>query len=211
MSCLAPECIAIYFKKYYKEFWYTYHLNTIVAWFWLDGLAPKCRLIAFIDAASGEVCWARFSLTESTQSYFEVLLRHVQTRGLPLALFSDRHSIFNKHDPKDPIPSQFERALLQLCIGPIQAYSPPTQGKCRVAVSDALQDLLIKAMRLLGISSMQQANNWLDSYLHTHIQRFAVRPREAQDAHLPYLGTNEALQRICALRHQRQLSTQLSC
>ena len=109
----------------------------VVAGFWLVGLAPKCRLIAFIDAASGEVCWARFSLTESRQAYFEVLLRHVQTHCLPSALFSDRHSIFNKHDPEDPIPSQFERALLPLCIGPIQAYSPPKQGKCRAAVSDA--------------------------------------------------------------------------
>lgn len=177
---------------------------------WFEGRAPKCCLIAFIDDASGEVLGARFSLTETTQAYFEVLRRHVQTHGLPLALYSDRHSIFTKHDPEDPIPTQFERALLQLGIEPIQAYSPQAKGRVE-RLFQTLQDRLIKAMRLLGISSMQQANDWLDSYLQTHNQRFAVRPREAQDAHLPYLGTHEQLQRICALHHQRQLSTQLSC
>jgi transposase len=177
---------------------------------WFEGRAPKCCLIAFIDDASGQVLGARFSLTETTQAYFEVLRRHVQAHGVPLALYSDRHSIFTKHDRQDPIPTQFERALLQLGIEPIQAYSPQAKGRVE-RLFQTLQDRLIKAMRLHGISSMQQANDWLDAYLQTHNQRFAVRPREAQDAHLPYVGTHEDLQRICALHHQRQLSRQLSC
>ena len=64
---------------------------------------------------------ARFSLTESTQAYFEVLRRHLQAHDVPLALYSDRHSIFTKHDPEDPTPTQFERTLLQLGIQPSQA------------------------------------------------------------------------------------------
>lgn len=177
---------------------------------WFEGRAPKCCLIAFIDDATGEMLGARFSLTETTQAYFEVLRRHVHAHGVPLALYSDRHSIFTKHDPEDPTPTQFERALLQLGIEPIQAYSPQAKGRVE-RLFQTLQDRLIKAMRLHQINSMQEANDWLDSYLQTHNQRFAVPPRQAQDAHLPYNGTREALQRICALHHQRQLSTQLSC
>jgi transposase len=177
---------------------------------WFEGRAPKCCLIAFIDDATGEVLGARFSLTETTQAYFEVLRRHVQAHGVPLALYSDRHSIFTKHDPEDPTPTQFERALLQLGIEPIQAYSPQAKGRVE-RLFQTLQDRLIKAMRVHKVNSMQEANDWLDSYLLTHNQRFAVLARELQDAHLPYSATNEALQRICALHHQRQLSTQLSC
>ena len=177
---------------------------------WFEGRAPKCCLIAFIDDATGEVLGARFSLTETTQAYFEVLRRHVQAHGVPLALYSDRHSIFTKHDAQDPTPTQFERALLQLGIEPIQAYSPQAKGRVE-RLFQTLQDRLIKAMRVQMVSSMEEANAWLHSYLQTHNHRFAVPPREMQDAHLPYSGTNEALQRICALHHQRQLSTQLSC
>jgi transposase len=177
---------------------------------WFEGRAPKCCLIAFIDDATGEVLGARFSLTETTQAYFDVLRRYVQAHGVPLALYSDRHSIFTKHNPEDPVPTQFERALLQLGIEPIQAYSPQAKGRVE-RLFQTLQDRLIKAMRLQGVNSMQEANVWLDSYLQTHNQRFAVQPRQAQDAHLPYSATEQALQRICALHHQRQLSAQLSC
>jgi hypothetical protein len=84
---------------------------------------------------------ARFSLTETTQAYFEVLRRHVQAHGVPLALYSDRHSIFTKHDPEDPKPTQFERALLQLGIEPIQAYSPQAKGRVE-RLFQTLQDRL---------------------------------------------------------------------
>ncbi len=177
---------------------------------WFEGRAPKCCLIAFIDDATGEVLGARFSITQTTQAYFEVLRRYVQNHGVPVALYSDRHSIFTKHDPEDPTPTQFERALLQLGIEPIQAYSPQAKGRVE-RLFQTLQDRLIKAMRVQAINSMQEANAWLDSYLQTHNQRFAVQPREPQDAHLVYPDTDEALQRICALHHQRQLSSQLSC
>ena len=141
---------------------------------WFEGRAPKCCLIAFIDDASGEILGARFSLTETTQAYSEVLRRHVRTHGVPLALYSDRHSIFTKHDPEDPIATQFERALLQLGIEPIQAYSPQAKGRVE-RLFQTLQDRLIKAMRLLGISSMQQANDWLDSYLTMPIAQLIWR------------------------------------
>jgi transposase len=177
---------------------------------WFEGRAPKCCLIAFIDDATGEVLGARFSPTETTQAYFEVLHRHIQAHGIPLALYSDRHSIFTKHDSEDPAPTQFERALLQLGIEPIQAYSPQAKGRVE-RLFQTLQDRLTKAMRVQSVNSMQEANAWLDSYLQTHNQRFAVQAREPQDAHLPYSGTSEALHRICALHHQRQLSSQLSC
>lgn len=177
---------------------------------WFEGRADKCCLIAFIDDATGRVLAARFSPTETTQAYFEVLRRHVQTHGSPLAYYSDRHSIFTKHDSEDPDPTQFERALLQLRIEPICAHSPQAKGRVE-RLFQTLQDRLCKAMRLAAISGIEQANAWLPQYLQRHNQRFAVAARESQDAHRPYTGSPEALARICALHHRRQLSAQLSC
>ena len=177
---------------------------------WFEGRAPKCCLIAFIDDATGQVLGARFSPTETTQAYFDVLHRYVKDHGMPVALYSDRHSIFTKHDSSDAVPTQFERALLQLDIAPIHAYSPQAKGRVE-RLFQTLQDRLIKAMRLQSINSMDAANAWLGSYLRGHNQRFARSPKEPQDAHRPCTKSVQELRHILALHHQRQLSSQLSC
>ncbi len=177
---------------------------------WFEGRAAKCCLIAFIDDATGQVLGARFSPTETTQAYFDVLQYCVQTHGRPVALYSDRHSIFTKHDSEDPMPTQFERALLQLDIEPIQAHSPQAKGRVE-RLFQTLQDRMTKAMRINGVNSIEQANAWLHTYLDEHNKQFAVVARDAQDAHRACTATPQALARICALHHQRQLSTQLSC
>jgi hypothetical protein len=74
-----------------------------------------------------------------------------------------------------------------------------------------LQDRLCKALRLQGIAGIEQANEWLGTYLQQHNRRFAVAPREAADLHQPWRGTSQALREICALHHQRQLSAQGAC
>jgi transposase len=177
---------------------------------WFEGRAAKCCLIAFIDDATGQVLGARFSPTETTQAYFDVLQHCIHTHGRPVALYSDRHSIFTKHDSEDPVPTQFERALLQLDIDPIQAHSPQAKGRIE-RLFQTLQDRMTKAMRLDGVSAIEQANAWLSTYVGRHNQQFAVVSRSAQEAHRAYAGTPQALARICAQHHQRQLSTQLSC
>lgn len=177
---------------------------------WFEGRADKCCLIAFIDDATGRVLAARFSATETTQAYFEVLQRHVQAHGSPLAYYSDRHSIFTKHDSEDPEPTQFERALLQLHIEPICAHSPQAKGRVE-RLFQTLQDRLCKAMRVARVSGIEQANAWLPQYLQRHNQRFAVAARELEDAHRAYAGSPQGLARICSLHHRRQLSAQLSC
>ena len=177
---------------------------------WFEQRAPKCCLIAFIDDASGQVLAARFFATESTQGYLALLREHAATHGLPGAYYSDRHGIFTKHDPEDPKPTQFERALLQLDIEGICAHTPQAKGRVE-RLFQTLQDRMCKAMRLQGISGIEAANAWLSGYMAEHNERFAVQPANTADAHRPWLGTPEQLDRICSVHHQRQLSTQLSC
>ena len=177
---------------------------------WFEGRSPKCCLIAFIDDATGRVLGGRFESSETTQGYLGVLECYVNEHGAPLALYSDRHSIFTKHDREDPKPTQFERALLQLGIESICAHSPQAKGRVE-RLFQTLQDRLCKAMRLAGIDNMEQANAWLGAYLAEHNARFAVAPREAADMHRRWVGSAHELSRICALHHQRQLSSQGSC
>lgn len=177
---------------------------------WFEQRAPKCCLIAFIDDATGRVLAGRFCPVESTRAYLQVLHDYVSGCGRPLALYSDRHSIFTKHDPEDPEPTQFERALGELGVEAILAYSPQAKGRVE-RLFQTLQDRLVKALRLAGIDSIEQANAWLGSYLAEHNARFAVPAREREDAHRPAPADAQALERICAVHHQRRLSRALTC
>jgi hypothetical protein len=177
---------------------------------WFEGRGPRCCLIAFIDDASSRVLAARFSPAETTQDYFAVMQSHLQTYGVPLAYYSDRHAIFTKHDSEDPDPTQFERALLQLGIESICARTPQAKGRVE-RLFQILQDRMCKAMRLGSISNIQAANAWLAIYLKAHNERFAVTPASEQDAHRRLQHSPQELSRICALHHQRQLSSALTC
>ncbi len=102
--------------------------------------------------------------------------------GRPLALYSDRHSIFTKHDREDPTPTQFERALGELNIDSILAYSPQAKGRVERAFQ-TLQDRLVKALRLASISTLEAAKAWLPQYVARHNARFGRVPASAQDVH----------------------------
>jgi transposase len=61
---------------------------------WLEGRGPWLTLHAAIDDATSEVVWAVFREEEDATGY-ALLLHHLsQTHGLPLALYADRHTIF---------------------------------------------------------------------------------------------------------------------
>ena len=177
---------------------------------WFEDRAPKCCLIAFIDDATSELTQACFYPVKSTRAYLHSLQCYVSAHGRPLALYSDRHSIFTKHDPEDPAPTQFERAVGEFNIESILACSPQAKGRVERAFQ-TLQDRLVKALRLARISSIEAANAWLPQYLAQHNARFGRTPASAQDAHRAYAGDAQALARICAPHFERKLSKTLTC
>lgn len=178
---------------------------------WLELRGPVCCLIAFIDDATSSVLAAHFIPNESTWGYLHTLQSYVTAHGRPLALYSDRHGIFTQHKAYGKAgqvlaPTQFERALAQLDIQSILALSPQAKGRVE-RLFQTLQDRLVKAMRLAGICTIEQANAFLAQYLKTHNARFAVQAASSEDAHRPYSGTPQELARICALHHTRSVST----
>jgi transposase len=175
---------------------------------WFEGRGPRCTLIAFIDDATSRVMHAHFAPVESTQAYLNALQDYIMAHGRPAALYSDRHGIFTKHNPEDGEPTQFQRAISTLGIAGIQALTPQAKGRVE-RLFQTLQDRLVKALRLAGISDMAAANAFLSHYLAEHNARFAVAPADDTDAHLPYAGDTMHLARICAIHHHRKLSKDL--
>ena len=113
---------------------------------WLQGRGPYLTLIAAIDDATGTVPFALFRDQEDAHGYLLMLRSIIQDKGVPMALYSDRHGIFQR-SPKEPEsleeqlrgrrdPTQFGRALQELGIELILAYTP--QAKAESSASSAL-------------------------------------------------------------------------
>jgi transposase len=177
---------------------------------WLEQRGPRCTLIAFIDDASGRVQYARFVPAETSRGYLLGLRTYVARYGRPLAVYSDRHTIFTKHDPEDPQPTQFERAARALGIEPILALSPQAKGRVERSFQ-TMQDRLVKALRLAAIDTLEAANALLPRFIEHYNTRFAKPPRSPHDAHRPLELNTEQLRWITCEQHTRTLSKSLSC
>ena len=179
---------------------------------WFEGRGEYCTLLVFIDDATGRLTQLRFAPTETTLGYMRVLHDHILAHGVPVALYSDKHSIFriNAKEADPEAETQFSRAARELGIECIHAHSPQAKGRVERA-NQTLQDRLIKEMRLVGINNMDEANAWLPGYIKDFNKRFAVAPKDASDAHIAYAGTPIDLVRILSVQVTKTLSKNLSC
>ena len=175
---------------------------------WFEGRGPRCTLIAFIDDATSRVMAACFTGAETTRAYLDGLHAYILAYGCPVALYSDRHGIFTKHDPEDAEPTQFQCATSSLGIATIQALTPQAKGRVE-RLFQTLQDRLVKAMRLAGIEGIDAANTFLQTYLPQHNARFTVAAADSGDAHAACPVDETALARVCAIHHRRKLSKDL--
>jgi len=179
---------------------------------WFEGRAPKCTLIVFIDDATSRLLDLQFYPAETTQAYMSSLRRYLKYYGRPVALYSDRHSVFtvNTEDAKSGEQlTQFGRALKTLDIESIPANSPQAKGRVERA-NQTLQDRLIKEMRLAGIDSMTEGNAFLEQYMEKHNRKFAVSPADNTDAHRLVLHGEQELELIFSIHRKRKLSKNLS-
>ena len=179
---------------------------------WFEGRSAPCTLLVFIDDATGRLTQLRFMPTETTLGYMHVLHDHILAHGVPIALYSDKHSIFriNAKEADPEAETQFSRAARELGIECIHAHSPQAKGRVERA-NQTLQDRLVKEMRLAGIDDMESANAWIAGFVTDYNQRFAVPPKDAQEAHTPYPHAQEDLARTLSVQVPRTLSKNLSC
>jgi hypothetical protein len=152
-------------------------------WFGPDG--PWLTLVGAIDDATGDVPCALFREQEDAQGYLLLLREVVRKRGVPLALYSDRHKIFQSESKEPltleeelagkPLPTQVRRVLDELDITWIGARSPQAKGRVE-RLWRTLQDRLYQELRLDGITALEQANAALPALLARHNTRFRQPP-----------------------------------
>jgi transposase len=150
---------------------------------WLEQRGPHLTLLLAVDDATGSVPYALFQEQEDTEGYFRLMQGILQNKGIPLALYSDRYLVFRYHDKKKDIPegspdnkrkpTQFGRAMRELGITQIFARSPEAKGRIERA-NGTFQDRLVAELRLAGISTLGEANRFLQEYLPHFNERFAV-------------------------------------
>lgn len=177
---------------------------------WFEGRGDKCALIVFIDDATGRILNLKFAPAEATFPYMECLFETIKYHGIPLALYSDKHSVFRKERPNQQPdiysePTQFHRACEELNIELINAHSPQAKGRVE-RCNRTLQDRLIKLMRLENISSIEQANEFAPLFIAKHNLKYAKPPKDDADAHQINLKSDDELMLILSKQDTRRVA-----
>jgi len=178
---------------------------------WLEGRGPQLTLLGFQDDATGQILAAHFQLeAENTVGYLRALRSMIATHGVPLSLYRDRHSIFQRNDAHWSLaeqlvgkqsPTQLGRALQELGIQQIPAYSPQAKGRIERAWRTC-QDRLVSELRLARATTLPQANAVLDRFCADYNQRFA-RPAAEAACDFRSLPRRFDLARCLSLHYQR--------
>ena len=148
--------------------------------------------MVMIDDATNRT-YARFVPAETTEGAMECFEHYVRLYRLPQALYVDLDSIYRVPNGQPTVAeqldgqvhplTQFERAMRILGVKILLAYSPQAKGRVERR-NGVFQDRLVKALRLAGIKTIAEANQFLDrSFLPDMNRRFTVPPAIATDLH----------------------------
>ena len=150
-------------------------------------------LIVTMDDATNEIYSCFFVYEEGTMSSFRALSEVIGSKGLFCSLYVDRASHYF-HTPEaggkvdKSKPTQVGRALRQLGIEMIPAYSPEARGRSE-RMFGTLQKRLPQELRLAGVKSLDEANRFLrEQYLPEHNRLFVRKAREDGTAFTPFAG-----------------------
>jgi transposase len=158
---------------------------------WLEGRGPRLYLIGGVDDATGKVAGAKFVLSDGVRQNMEVFWGIVRRRGIPLSVYVDCGSNFKttrhqsmEYQLKGEYPStQFARALEELGVRIIYAYSPQAKGRIERKFG-VFQDRLCSELRLHNISTPEEANRYLwEKFIPKHNQMFFRLAKEPGSAY----------------------------
>jgi len=154
---------------------------------WFEDRGEKCCLLASIDDADSEV-WAKFDGHEGVEPTFGYWREYVERFGKPYSIYVDKFSTYSMNhklakENSDTL-TQFERAMDKgLNIEIIHAHSPQAKGRVE-KLFKTLQDRLIKELRLNDISTIKEANEFLEKeFLPKFNARFMVEARSKANLH----------------------------
>lgn len=183
---------------------------------WLEDRGPRLVFMGYIDDASNTV-FGRFYGYEGTFPAMDSLKRYMSIYGIPFSFYVDRHSTYKTtrqpnldEDLKGEFAkTQFARLLKELDVKVIFARSPQAKGRIERSF-ETLQDRLVKELRLAGVSSLEQANAFLDKYLPKYNARFAIKPFRKTNLHRA-VPKNLNLDEIFCIKEYRTIGNGFTC
>lgn len=150
---------------------------------WLEGRGPVRYLVRMIDDATSW-SWGRFVERDATPQNMGVLWEYLEKHGRMVDVYTDRDSMFSvpprnregKEAQRDADRlTQLGRALRELGIGSILAYSPQAKGRIERSFLTA-QDRLVKHLRLAKVSTLEGANAFLEKEYWPEWNAYFARP-----------------------------------
>lgn len=182
---------------------------------WLEGRGPWLTLVGAIDDATGTVPAATFRDQEDAAGYLELLRTIVRRKGIPVAVYRDRHGIFEPvteptrgrepGDGRGRSLSQVGRALAELGVESIAAASPQAKGRIE-RLWGTYQDRLVAELRLAGAHDRASANRVLAAFLPRFNRRFRVPAADPAPAWRPR-PRDLRLDRVCCFKYRRRVAS----
>jgi hypothetical protein len=161
---------------------------------WLEGRGEAVRyLVRMIDDATSR-SEGRFVQHDGTRENMGVLWQYLECKGRMVDVYTDRAAMFmvtpragesaQRRQEQDRL-TQIGRGLRELGIGWIPAYSPQAKGRVERSFGTD-QDRLVKHLRLAKVTTMQDANRFLETeYWPEWNERFARPLNGVVDLHRP--------------------------
>lgn len=182
---------------------------------WL-GIGRKLHLVVVVDDATSKLLYARLFEHDGTVPNMLAMQAVFLKHGLPMAMYADRASWFfytTKHKtamgPKPAVSevnravkTQIDRALRELGVEWIPAYSPQAKGRVERA-NGTLQGRLIPELRLRNIQDLEAANKYIEEeFIEDYNRRFATEPASAVSAFVKIENAEQALSQTLCLKFQ---------
>lgn len=163
-------------------------------------------LIVIMDDANNEIYYAQLVDEESTQTVMIAIREVVETKGRFCSLYSDRASHFfytpkaGERVDRERL-TQVGRALKELGIEPIPAYSPQARGRSERGFK-TWQGRLPQELRIRNITTVEAANEFLRSeYIGEWNSKFTVEPGQKGTAFVPCKRLD--LDLVFSIQHER--------
>ena len=180
------------------------------------GSGEKYSLHGFIDDATGKVTGLYMCKNECLLGYLEVLRQTLENYGIPISLYPDKYSVFfppkkvNDHitieeqlNGREKGITQFGRIVEDLGITMFAASSPQAKGRIE-RLWETLQSRLVTEFRINKITSIEQANKFLITYIVKYNSQFAIKPQNKQNMFLK-LPKRYNLDELLCVRFERTI------
>lgn len=171
---------------------------------WLGKGGDKEHLVAIIDDATSRVLYAQLYEADGTMPNMLAMYDVFEKYGLPMSVYTDRASWFhyseqgvkvhshkrNREAEKEEVVTQIGRALEELGVELIPAYSPQAKGRVE-RLNRTFQDRLVSELKLRKITNIDLANEFINKvFIPDHNRRFAKEPQDEASAFVRVASTD---------------------